>query len=153
MDPAAAQHLLRMQDHIRSANDLKRLGNEWSAVAYFYAVYRAGRAALISDSRLDDDATARSIHPRLSASSRHVEHHSGGMSRPPGMNEVVRLLYRPIAAKYLLLQKYLLLHQKSVEVRYGSGLLGLSADGVAGLAIEVVDYWETSGLISEPPAR
>src|SRR5690606_3111903 len=112
---------------------LTRSGNEWGAVCAFYAAYRAVRRVLCNDPRLASDAAARAVNPRLSASSRHVDFHNGHPSRGPGVNDVVRYLYPEIAAKYELL------HRKSVEVRYESGLVDSTVQDVLDLALDVIN--------------
>lgn len=138
-------HTRRVQSHIAAASLLRAAQDEWAAVCYFYAVFHTVRAALLADSRLDSDASARSLHSRLSASSRHVDFHEGHPSRGPGLNQVVRYVYPAIAAKYVLL------HVKSVEVRYEDGLQATSIQDVARLASDVISHLEDAGLVTRAP--
>lgn len=138
----AAQHRSEQHKAYSTAKLLARGGNEWATVCYFYAAYRAVRCAFNNDSRLNSDADARAVDPKLTASSRHVGFHNGHPSRGPGVNDIVRYLYPLIWAQYELL------HAKSVEVRYGSGLIGLTVDETRELADAVIDELDGMGLLS-----
>lgn len=128
----AEKHDVELQKAYATAKLLAQSGDEWSAVCYFYAAYRAARSALNRDARLDSDSAARAIHHSLTATSRHVDFHNGHPKRGPGLNDVVRRLYPAIAPKYEFL------HAKSVEVRYESGLVGVTVEQVATIADEVI---------------
>ena len=130
--PVAEQHKSEQLKAYQTAVLLTRSGNEWATVCYFYAAYRAARRAFNLDSRLDSDAAARAVNPRLSASSRHVDFHNGHPSRGPGVNDIVRFLYPAIATKYELL------HAKSVEVRYRTGLIGVTIEETRKLADDII---------------
>lgn len=139
--PFAERHLSRATDHYQTAERLHDADEEWATVVYFYACYRAVRAAFYSDERLNSDAKARAVNPKLSASSRHVDFHNGHPSRGPGVNDVVRFLYPPIASMYELL------HVRSSEVRYEGGVTaGTLADSKA-LADSVLAHLRGEGLI------
>lgn len=135
-------HLRRARSHIAAADTLRSVGDEWATVCYFYAVFHVVRAALLVDVRLNSDASARAVNSQLSASSRHVDFHEGHKSRGPGLNQVVRMLFPAVAAQYVLL------HVKSVEIRYRDGLQGIAIQDVARLASEVMDHLEAAGLVS-----
>ena len=138
----SAQHKTEQAKAYATAQILARSGNEWAAVCYFYAAYRAVRCALSQDARLDSDASARSVHLRLSARSRHVDFHNGHPNRGPGVNDIVRYLYPSIATKYELL------HAKSVEVRYESGLVGgVTVEDTRRLADDVIRTLDSLGLL------
>ncbi|MGM7698673.1 hypothetical protein [Microbacterium sp. A84] len=134
----AAQHKSEQLKAYATAALLARSGNEWASVCFFYAAYRAVRCAFNNDARLNSDAAARTVDSKLSASSRHVAFHNGHPNRGPGVNDVVRYLYPAIAAKYELL------HAKSVEVRYGTGLIGVTVEETRELADAVIS--ELDGL-------
>lgn len=137
----AEQHLERAADHYETAERLCAADEEWATVAYFYACYRAVRAAFYNDERLNSDSGARAVSPKLTASSRHVDFHNGHPSRGPGVNDVVRLLYPHIQSQYELL------HIRSNEVRYSSGTTaGTLADSKA-LADRVREFLRDKGLI------
>lgn len=138
---SAAQHKAEQQKAYATATLLARGNNDWAAVCYFYSAYRAVRCALNQDSRLDSDAAARAVNPKLSASSRHVDFHNGHPHRGPGVNDVVRYLYPSIGPKYELL------HAKSVEVRYGTGLIGVTADETRQLADDIIADLGARGLL------
>lgn len=125
--------------HYQAAQRLEAAGDEWAAVCYFYAAFMAARSCLYADVRLDSDANARAADPKLSASSRHVDFHNGHRSRGPGMNEVVATLYPKIGAQYELL------HIKSVEVRYDSGLQNATIDDVRQVADLVIAELRAAG--------
>ena len=139
--PAAAQHLARSQEHQKAAELLEAGGNEWAVVAYFYSAYRAVRAAMQNDPRLNGDAVARGTDPAFSASTRHVEHHRYHPSRGPGINDIVKVLYPSVGAKYELL------HIASIGVRYESGLQGGTVADVKGLVDDVMAELKSQGVI------
>ncbi len=124
---------------------LAAAGNEWATVCYFYAAFRAVRAALQNDARLNSDAAARAANAKLTASSRHVDFHNGHPQRGPGVNAVVRFLYPAIGAKYELL------HTKSVEVRYQGGITAGTIADSRRLAGDVIAELRRLRVI--PPAE
>jgi hypothetical protein len=128
----AAEYAARSFAHYETARILVDADNEWAAVCYFYAAFDAARAALYDDVRLDSDAAARAAHPKLSASSRHVDFHNGHPSRGPGMNQIVDILYPSVGAKYELL------HLKSCEVRYEFGLKDATIADICTLGEDVL---------------
>ena len=137
----AEQHHARSTDHYETAERLCAAREEWATVAYFYACYRAVRAAFYNDDRLNSDARARAVNSKLTASSRHVDFHNGHPSRGPGVNDVVRYLYPTIRAEYELL------HIRSNEVRYASGATsGRIADSKA-LADSVLRFLRSESLL------
>lgn len=129
----AEKHAAELQKAYETAEALAQSGDEWAAVCYFYAAYRAARSALNRDERLDSDSSAREAHSSLTATSRHVDFHNGHPKRGPGLNDVVRRLYPDIASRYEFL------HAKSVEVRYESGLVEASVEQIKKIADEVID--------------
>lgn len=137
----AAQHKTAQLSAYSTATLLARGRNEWATVCYFYAAYRAVRCAFLNDTRLNSDADARVVHEKLSASSRHVDFHNGHPKRGPGVNDVVRYLYPEIATQYELL------HTKSTEVRYSTGLIGLTVDETRELADAVISELDSLGLL------
>lgn len=139
--PAAAQHLTRSASHYHAAELLEAESDEWAAVAYFYAAYRAVRAALQNDARLGGDKAARATDPKFTASTRHVEHHRYHPSRGPGINDIVKVLYPSIGAKYELL------HIASIGVRYEGGLLGGTLADIKALVDDVMADLKSSGVI------
>lgn len=139
--PFAEQHLSRFADHHQTAERLFGADEEWATVAYFYACYRAVRAAFYTDDRLNSDAGARAVHPKLTASSRHVDFHNGHPSRGLGVNDVVRFLYSQIHPEYELL------HVRSNEVRYGGGITAGSLADSKALADSVLAFLRDEELI------
>ena len=139
--PFAEQHRARSVDHYETAERLFGADQEWAKVAYFYACYRAVRAAFYNDERLNSDAAARAVHSRLSAGSRHVSFHNGHPNRGPGVNDVVRLLYPTIGSSYELL------HIRSNDVRYSSGLSAGTVTESRALANSVIEYLRSADLI------
>jgi hypothetical protein len=137
----AATHRAGLPIAYDAGKALSAAGSEWAAVSFFYAAYRAVRTSMNNDIRLNSDSGARAIDPRLSATTRHVDFHSGHPSRGPGLNDVVQLLYPEIGSKYVLL------HIKSVEVRYLNGLVGLSLSGVQQLTDDVISHLERLKLL------
>lgn len=139
---ALAGHLTAHARALRSAEKLLNAPEGWAAVCCFYAAYSAVRHALCADQRLNGDAAARAVDPRLTAGSRHVEHHNGHKSRGPGVNHVVRYLYPAIGSKYEFL------HMKSCEVRYQNGLIG-SLEDVQSVYIDVIAELQKRGFFPE----
>lgn len=138
MTPAA--HIAHSKAAYQTSNVLSRGNNEWAAVTYFYAAYRAARAALLKDSRLDSDVSAHAVHARLRASSREVDFHKGHPSRGPGLNDIVRYLYPKIGPAYELL------HIRSCEVRYDNGLTAGTVADCRDLVDEIIDEFTRLGL-------
>lgn len=136
----AAAHKAESTKAYQTAKLLARGANDWAAVCYFYAAYRAARCALSNDVRLDSDSSAREVHQKLTASSRHVDFHNGHPNRGPGMNQIVRYLYPGIGDKYEML------HLKSVEVRYENGLVGVTVDETGEIADDIISHLTGRGL-------
>ena len=137
----AAQHLAICARDFATGQRLEAVGDPWAAVAYFYSTYRVVRAAMYADERLNSDSAARAVSPKLNAGSRHVDFHNGHPARGPGVNDIVRLLYPPIGARYELL------HTKSVEVRYGAGLTAGTIADTRGLAEDIRAYLRGEGRV------
>ena len=119
--------LSRAACHDAAAQLLDERGEEWAAVAYFYASYHRVRAAILVDPVFDSLVDLPKVDPRISVQHREISRHEGrivGGRRDIGVNDLVRTLYRPIYAEYLVL------HDASVKVRYGRGI---SADRLAGV--------------------
>jgi hypothetical protein len=118
-----ATHEARADTHEATGDHLYALGDEWSAVCYFYAGYHLVKAAMNSDPIFASISKLSAVHPLLTLDARFAEHHSGGHGangRSLGVNEVVMKLYKGIRLPYTRL------HMASVHVRYGRGLETLS---------------------------
>jgi len=121
------QHRDRAAHHAYVGDALAATGEpEWAAVCLFYAAYHLMRAALTSDAIFDEPTRLSRISPQLTPADRSTARHKGRKStsngREWGINELVFLLYRPLAGDYDRL------HQASIDVRYGQGLRGDVAD-------------------------
>jgi hypothetical protein len=99
--------------------------DEWAAVPMFYSAFHLVRAALVTDPLFDDPGRCARKNVYLSMQDRECTRHNtrwrreadGSRSKLWGVNELVTLLYAPIWPYYELM------HQASVEVRYGRGLI------------------------------
>jgi hypothetical protein len=93
---------------------------DWGAVVLFYSAYHRVRATMLDDPIFTDATALSRISPKLTMEDRNATHHEGRRSDPEhrlGINEVVSLLYRGVNSHYMAL------HQASLQVRYGSGLV------------------------------
>ncbi len=112
-------HKARAARHLLIGGALEDAGDEWAAVALFYAAYHLVKAALLSDPIFDDPAKLHAIHFDILGDDRHTSRHhgrKGGPERSWGINEMVTLLYPAITRSYERL------HQASIDVRYSIGL-------------------------------
>lgn len=114
-----SEHRRRSEDH-RSAGDRRYpADDEWAAVAWFYSAYHLIRATFLRDPIWDDLAALKAINQGLIPDDRFTERHKGRRrpgSQEWGVNDLVLMLYRPVASDYNTL------HQGSLSVRYGTGL-------------------------------
>lgn len=114
-----ADCLARAVRHDTAASVLYGLGDEWAVVAYFYGSYHRVRAAILQDPVFDSLINLPKVDPKLNKEHQGTSRHEGRMTsagRDIGVNDLVRLLYRPIYGHYLVL------HDASVQVRYGHGI-------------------------------
>jgi hypothetical protein len=99
---------------------MAEVGHEWAAVPLFYSAYHFVKRAMIRDPIWDQVNALQSLHQGLIPDDRYIDRHKGrqrpGQPRQWGVNEIVTLLYKPIARPYDRL------HQASIDVRYGVGL-------------------------------
>ena len=113
-------HRGRADEHERLGRLLAETGHEWAAVALFYAAYHHVKASLLEDALFDDHEACQKRNPDLLPEDRYTTRHNGrrytSNGREWGLNELVFLLYRPVAGVYDKL------HQASNDVRYQSGL-------------------------------
>lgn len=119
------EHLVRSARHRKVGEALDP--DEWGAVCFFYSAFHLVRHALRIDPVFDDPTALSRINPQLTPGDRHCSRHHGFRNTPRGeriwgINELVTLLYRPIAFDYERL------HQASIAVRYDLGLTGLSVN-------------------------
>lgn len=100
-------------------------GRDWAAVALFYSAYHRVRGAMLVDPIFNNATLLSRVNVNLTMADRESAHHEGRRSDPAhrlGVNEIVSLLYRNINGHYMAL------HQASVQVRYGSGLIAPLGD-------------------------
>jgi hypothetical protein len=113
----------------KDGDQLRALGSQWYAVSYFYAAYHAVRAALMEDSvfgELDRLKThGKNWIPDDRWNSHHQARRGNGSAQAPGVSDMVSVLYPSVAVDYAQL------HSASIAVRYGLGLSGYDADGLA----------------------
>lgn len=104
------------------AEQLLGIGNQWFAVAYFYAGYHIVRASLIQDPVFKDLARLHAVNPTWAPEDRFNTHHTArrapGHPVPPGVRDMVNALYLDVQIEYARL------HSASVAVRYDIGLDG-----------------------------
>ncbi len=125
---SAVQRLERADRHEVIANVLADAGDEWACVPYFYAAYHRVVHALSEDPVFEDPTRLSRINAHLSIADRHVTRHHGRRKLGEwGVNDLVTLLYRPVAVDYERL------HAASIEVRYGGGFAGDLSDVRAAL--------------------
>lgn len=87
----------RVTEHLRSGDRLLQLGDEWAAVAYFYAVYHQARVAMLEDPIFNDPVALQNIHINLRPADREAEHHQGTTKsggRSFGVSDVVIWVYK-----------------------------------------------------------
>lgn len=132
---SAVQRLERADRHEVIANVLADAGDEWACVPYFYA--------LSEDPVFEDPTRLSRINSHLSIADRHVTRHHGRRKLGEwGVNDLVTLLYRPIAVDYERL------HGASIEVRYGGGFAGDLSDVRAALGHIRIEH--ESGRLHAP---
>lgn len=116
-DLSPAEHRERAVQHAGLGHTLLEVEHEWSAVSLFYAAYHQVKAALLEDPVFDDMERLNSIRPGLCADDRRSSAHHMKKGQPGfGINELVLVLYRPVAGPYERL------HSMSIDVRYQRGL-------------------------------
>ena len=147
-DLSVAQHETRAAEHARVGDVLLDRDEEWATVLYFYSAYHLIKAALLADPVFDDPKACMAKHLALSMQDRWTEAHKGrvvkGRRERWGVNDLVALLYKPLSAPYEVL------HQASLEVRYGPGLLaGTPTDAQESLDKIHTDYH--TGLVVAVP--
>ncbi len=125
---SAVQRLERAERHEVIGDLLADAGDEWACVPYFYAAYHRVLHALSEDPVFDDPTRLSRVNRNLSIADRHVTRHHGRRKLGEwGVNDLVTLLYRPIAVDYERL------HAASIDVRYGGGFRGDLSDVRAAL--------------------
>ncbi|GGC03170.1 hypothetical protein [Cellulomonas carbonis] len=133
---SADDHATRAHRHRKVGDALAAAGDEWAFVCFFYSAYHLVKAALLLDPVFDDpDRLGKSPVP-LTADDRHVSRHKGrrrpGAPVDWGVNDLVGTIYRFIRDDYEML------HQLSIEVRYGQGR-ALPELEVAGQALKRIE--------------
>jgi hypothetical protein len=115
-----ADHEARAVEHHRVADTLFAIGEEWAAVAYFYASLHRAQAALLTDPVFDNRGALQAKHNLLTERDRHCNKHQGFFRKPGvkvwGLNELVALFYPKVGVSYVAL------YRASIDVRYGLGL-------------------------------
>jgi len=144
------EHRQRANRHLATGDVLAGKDEcDWAAVCYFYAAYHLIRASLISDPIFEHPTLLSRINADLTMEDRHVTRHHGNKrgehGRLWGVNDLVLLLYTPLAGSYERL------HQASVDVRYGAGLRGDLAPIRDSLAAIAVAY-EAGDIVTPLPA-
>lgn len=133
----------RASEHEKLAVILASAPHEWAAVAYFYSTYHHVRAALIADPIFTDIGRLQAKNSSLIPDDRWVARHKGrrGAKVQPefGINELVAILYPTYHVDYEVL------HQASLEVRYGPGFTG-DLERLGGAHDEIRDA-SASGLL------
>lgn len=116
-DLTVAEHRTRASEHEKLGLTLLDVKQEWAAVSLFYSAYHHAKAALLEDPIFDDLSALQAANRRLTLDDRTVSMHKARKGSPHiGLNDLVLILYRPVAASYHKL------HQMSVDVRYQHGL-------------------------------
>ncbi len=118
-DPAECE--TRAARHLKIGSALVAAGDEWGAVPLFYCAYHLARAAMITDPIFSDLPRLKSKNSDLTPDERLTSRHHGrrGSSvKQWGVNELVALLYPKLSSDYEVM------HQASIDVRYGRGFRG-----------------------------
>jgi hypothetical protein len=142
-------HLSRAAEHRRVGEALRTAAQEpWAAVCYFYSAYHLVRYALRRDPIFDNPTALTRINVELYPDLRDISRHHGRKRTTPrewGINELVLVLYRPIAAPYNKL------HQASIDIRYEDGPGPLSLDRAAVWLDEIWTAHDAGGLRATAP--
>ncbi|WP_426624334.1 hypothetical protein ACPPVW_17495 [Leifsonia sp. McL0607] len=113
----------------KDAEELRAISSQWYAVSYFYAAFHTVRASLMEDPVFSDLSRLKSYNEAWIPDDRFNEHHQARRGshgqNPPGVSDMVKMLYPQIAVEYVQL------HSASVAVRYGFGLAAYDADALA----------------------
>ena len=112
------EHGSRASRHRKVGDALASAGEEWAFVCFFYGAYHLVKAALLCDPVFDDPIRLAKSPVPLRPDDRFVSRHRGrrrpGVEVEWGVNDLVATIYRFIR------EDYELLHQLSIEVRYGA---------------------------------
>jgi hypothetical protein len=107
---------------MRVGSALVAAGDEWGAVPLFYCSYHLARAALIRDPIFADLPRLKAVNSDLTPDERYTARHHGrrgsAIAKQWGLNELVALLYPRFSHDYEVM------HQASIDVRYGRGFRG-----------------------------
>jgi len=138
------QHCKISDDNLEHAADIAGVSEPWSTVAYFYSAYHAMKAAFLSDPIFDDMTRLKSINQNLMPDDKLTQKHKVRRGQPGfGVNDLVQLLYPSKVADYERL------HQSSLGVRYGQGVV-YPIDRVAEMAAGIAEA-RTSGMLVASP--
>ncbi|MDH5150460.1 hypothetical protein [Brevibacterium casei] len=138
------RHCEISEDHFAQAEAIAGASTDWAAVAYFYSAYHAMKAAFLQDPIFDDMTRLKSINQHLMPDDRNTQKHKvrrGGNGF--GVNDLVHLLYPSKRGDYERL------HQSSLGVRYGQGVV-YPIDQLAEMAAGISEA-RTSGMLVASP--
>jgi len=106
---AASERVRRAEQFASGAKQLRKIQNQWYAVAYFYAAYQTVRASLMTDPIFDDLPRLRAHNPNWITDDRGNSHHQArrgrGQPASPGVSDLVKALYPQIAVEYTQLHR------------------------------------------------
>lgn len=139
-------HKKRAGEHLLMAESLLQARSPWTHVAAFYSAYHAMKTALLLDPVFSSASQLAAASPQISMASRLANHHQGNESagRAPGVNELVRYLYRPFYARYILL------HGASITIRYGDGHLLHSPETCFEIAEDIHEAVSAGRIVHQP---
>lgn len=138
-DLSADQCKKKAIENLEEARNLANQNSKWSYVVAFYAAYHAVKYALFTDPIFDDFQKLKSKDNSLVPEDRTATRHKkrAGSDQSPGINDLVRVLYRTDCVTPIYLE-YLKLHSASVVVRYKDELPPMSMKDSLAYAEKIV---------------
>ncbi|EFJ78135.1 hypothetical protein [Rothia dentocariosa] len=127
-------------ENLGEARNLTKQNSKWSYVVAFYAAYHAVKYALLTDPIFDDFQNLKSKDSSLVPEDRTATRHSkrAGSDQSPGINDIVRVLYRTDCETPIYLE-YFKLHSASIVVRYKDELPPMSMNDSLAYAEKIVN--------------
>lgn len=137
-------HCAYSDDHLDHGQKIAGVSPEWASVAYFYSAYHSMKAALLDDPIFDDLGELKKLSPHLMTDSKYAHVHKVRNGQPGfGVNNLVHLLYPGKR------QSYEKLHQSSLGVRYGQGVV-YPVDQLESMASDIAEARRNGLLVASP---
>lgn len=113
-------------------------------MAYFYSAYHSMKAAFLNDPIFDDLTELKKLNVHLMTDSKYAHVHKVRNGQNGfGVNNLVQLLYPSKT------QPYEKLHQSSLGVRYGQGVV-YPVDQLETMAADIVEARRSEILVASP---